>query len=154
DIGVHEGRPFLVCELVEGGSLAERLRLGPLAPRAAAALVETLAGAMHYAHQRGIVHRDLKPANILLADCVLRLTGSSRRPTGPPQPPLPKNTDFGLAKLLDHTADQTQVGDVVGTPAYMAPEQAAGGQRTVGVAADVYALGAVLYEALTARPPF
>jgi eukaryotic-like serine/threonine-protein kinase len=153
DIGAHDGRPFLVCELVEGGSLADHLRGGPLAPPVAAALIEALAGAMHYAHERDIVHRDLKPANILLADEAPRLTGSTRRLEHPTHLPG-KITDFGLAKLLDHTAGHTQVGDVVGTPAYMAPEQAAGRLQTVGAPADVYALGAVLYEALTARPPF
>jgi serine/threonine-protein kinase len=137
EVGEHDGRPYLALELVEGGSLDKRLRGGPLPARAAAALAQALARAVHYAHQKGVVHRDLKPANVLLtADGI------------------PKVTDFGLAKRLDGEAGQTQSGAVVGTPSYMAPEQAAGRTHEVGPLADVYALGAVLYEALTGRPPF
>jgi serine/threonine protein kinase len=109
---------------------------------------------MHCAHERGIIHRDLKPANILIAVAGPRPTGSTAPLARPALSGAPKITDFGLAKLLDHTAGQTKAGDVVGTPAYMAPEQAAGRHHAVGVGADVYALGAVLYEALTGRPPF
>src|SRR5262249_45139739 len=130
-------RPFLALELLEGGSLDKRLRDGPLPAQSAAALARVLAGAVHYAHQRGVLHRDLKPANALLtADGI------------------PKATDLGLAKRLDVEAGQTQSGAVVGTPSYMAPEQAGGRTHEVGPAADVYALGAVLYECLTGRPPF
>jgi tetratricopeptide (TPR) repeat protein len=136
EVGEHDGRPFLALEYVEGGSLAQRLDGTPLPARQAAQLAQTLAHAMDVAHQRGVVHRDLKPANVLL-------TGDGS----------PKVTDFGLAKRLDATA-QTQSGAILGTPSYMAPEQAAGKGTVVGPAADVYALGAVLYELLTGRPPF
>jgi tetratricopeptide (TPR) repeat protein len=136
-IGEHEGLPYFSLEFVEGGSLAQKLAGTPLPPREAAQLVETLARAMHIAHQRGIIHRDLKPANVLL-------TADGQ----------PKITDFGLAKKLDGAAGQTASGAIVGTPSYMAPEQANGQVKPVGPAVDVYALGAVLYETLTGRPPF
>ncbi len=139
EVGEHAGRPFFSLELVGGGSLAERLRGTPQPPRRAAELVQTLARAVHHAHQRGIVHRDLKPGNVLLTD-----DGT------------PKVSDFGLAKHMDGTADRTATGAVLGTPGYMAPEQAWGKSkiRIIGPAADVYALGAILYELLTGRPPF
>jgi serine/threonine-protein kinase len=137
EVGQHGRQPYFSLELVEGGSLDRKLADGPLPPGEAAQLVETLARAVHAAHQRGIVHRDLKPANVLLtADGV------------------PKITDFGLAKRLEGQSGQTHTGSVVGTPSYMAPEQAAGDPRAVGPPADVYALGAILYECLTGRPPF
>jgi tetratricopeptide (TPR) repeat protein len=137
EVGEHQGGPFFSLEYVDGGSLAQKLRGGPLPGRQAAELVETLARAVHHAHQRGVVHRDLKPANVLLlADGT------------------PKVTDFGLAKRLEGDAGQTQSGAVMGTPSYMAPEQAAGKVKEVGPLADVYALGAILYECLTGRPPF
>src|SRR5262249_18692912 len=124
-------------EFVDGGSLAVRLAGTPLPPRRAAEIAETLARAMHAAHERGIVHRDLKPANVLLtADGV------------------PKITDFGLAKQLDGDHGQTASGAIMGTPSYMPPEQAAGRASAVGPLCDVYALGALLYELLTGRPPF
>jgi WD40 repeat protein/tRNA A-37 threonylcarbamoyl transferase component Bud32 len=136
-VGEEEGRPFLALEFVSGGSLASKTAGKPLQPREAAALVRTLAGAMHYAHERGVVHRDLKPANILLAE-----DGT------------PKIADFGLAKRLDASADPTATGAAVGTPNYMAPEQAAGQSKEASPATDVWALGAILYELLTGRPPF
>src|SRR5205807_334180 len=121
----------------------------------------------HFAHQQGIVHRDIKPANILLA------AGQAIHPDSSKAPPLeadgeapadpvslerltyiPKLTDFGLAKRMDGPADSTRTGEMVGTPSYMAPEQARGRGRSVGPATDVYSLGAVLYEMLTGRPPF
>jgi tetratricopeptide (TPR) repeat protein/tRNA A-37 threonylcarbamoyl transferase component Bud32 len=130
-------RPYFSLELVEGGSLAKKLAGTPQPPRAAAELIETLARAMHHAHEQGILHRDLKPSNVLLtADGV------------------PKITDFGLAKLLDVQTGHTPTEAVLGTPSYMAPEQAAGHVRDVGPAADVYSLGAILYEMLTGLPPF
>src|SRR5262249_23661728 len=119
----------------EGSSLDRRLSGTPLPPRDAAALLRTLAEAVEHAHRRGVVHRDLKPSNVLLA-----ADGT------------PKVTDFGLAKKLDAGA-QTRTGYGMGTPSYMAPEQAQG-SKDVGAAADVYALGAILYECLTGRPPF
>jgi len=136
DIGEHEGKPYFSLEFCSAGSLAQKLDGTPLPPKEAARLLETLARAMEAAHQRGIVHRDLKPANVLLlADGT------------------PKITDFGLAKKLNE-AGQTASGAVLGTPSYMAPEQAGGKGKAVGPAADVYALGAILYELLTGRPPF
>jgi serine/threonine protein kinase len=137
EVGEQDGRPFFSLEYVDGGSLAGKLQGSPQPPLAAAKLVESLARAIHAAHQHGVVHRDLKPANVLLT-----ATG------------VPKITDFGLAKQLDSDTDHTRTGAILGTPSYMAPEQAAGKMRDVGPAADVYALGAILYEMLTGRPPF
>jgi WD40 repeat protein len=136
EVGEHDGLPFFSLEFCPGGSLARRLNGTPLPPPEAARLVETLARAMQAAHEKGVVHRDLKPANVLLAE-----DGQ------------PKVTDFGLAKRLD-AAGQTVSGTVLGTPSYMAPEQAQGQAKGLGPAADVYALGAILYELLTGRPPF
>lgn len=135
DIGEHEGRPFLALEFIEGPNLSAQSHRAPWMPHAAAQLVEVLARAVHYAHHKGVVHRDLKPANVLLDANV------------------PKITDFGLAKLLDRPG-QTETGRILGTPSYMAPEQARGQAQVVGPSADVYALGAILYELLTGRPPF
>jgi serine/threonine-protein kinase len=155
-------RPYLVMEYVAGGSLADRLRGPPLPPADVARLVETLAEAIHYAHQQGVVHRDLKPANILLVGHRESEVGSGetgeetrdpRLTTPRPLLPFPKITDFGLAKFLSGSA-LTHTGDVIGTPGYMAPEQAAGRPGAVTAAVDVYGLGAILYEALTGRPPF
>jgi hypothetical protein len=137
DCGEHAGRPYFSMEYVEGGSLKDRLIAGPLQAVSTAELVETLARAMHHAHQKNIVHRDLKPANILLT-----IDGS------------PKVADFGLAKHQGGEASPAPDGAIVGTACYMAPEQAAGRTEGVGPTADVYALGAVLYECLTGRPPF
>jgi WD40 repeat protein/tRNA A-37 threonylcarbamoyl transferase component Bud32 len=137
EVGEADGHPFFSLEFCPGGSLAAELEGTPLPPLEAAGLVETLARAMHAAHGAGVVHRDLKPANVLLG-----ADGT------------PKVTDFGLAKKLDDTAGQTASGTIMGTPSYMAPEQAGGRLKEVGPATDVYALGAVLYELLTGRPPF
>ncbi len=135
-IGEHEGQPYFSLEYCGGGSLAEKLQGRPQPPCAAAHLVETLARAMQEAHQRQIVHRDLKPANVLLDE-----DGT------------PKITDFGLAKRLDEVG-RTQSGAIMGTPSYMAPEQANGRVWEIGPPADIYSLGAILYELLTGRPPF
>lgn len=137
EIGDEDGMPFLSLEYVPGSSLAEKLDGTPWQARPAAQMVEILARAMHVAHQAGIVHRDLKPANVLLTN-----------------EGLPKISDFGLAKQLDSDHGQTASGAILGTPSYMAPEQAGGHGKEVGPAADVYALGAILYELLTGRPPF
>jgi WD40 repeat protein len=135
--GDYDGHPYLELEYVEGGSLAQALDGAPWPPRRAAALVAALAGAMAEAHRLGVVHRDLKPANVLLA-------GDG----------TPKVTDFGLARSLGDEGGMTRSGAVLGTPTYMAPEQAEGGTERAGPAADVHALGAILYELLTGRPPF
>jgi tetratricopeptide (TPR) repeat protein len=138
EVGESEGNPFFSLEYVEGGCLAHKLaREGPMASVVAVPLMATLARAVHFAHERGIVHRDLKPANVLLA-----ADGT------------PKITDFGIAKQLDEVAMNTDTGAVLGTPGYMAPEQAEGKSKAVGPACDVWALGAILYELLTGRPPF
>jgi PAS domain S-box-containing protein len=157
EVGTSEGRPYLALEFVDGESLAARLSNVSLAPREAAALLETLARGVEAAHERGVVHRDLKPANILLANGVRKPPADDTR-SGASRPPLggitPKITDFGLAKLLESDAAQTRTGAILGTPGYMAPEQVGACSGSVGRAADVYALGAILYECLTGRPPF
>jgi serine/threonine protein kinase/WD40 repeat protein len=137
EIGEQGSVPHFSMELCPSGSLAQKLSGGPLAPPRAAEVVETLARAVQAAHEAGVIHRDLKPANVLLAE-----DGT------------PKITDFGLAKRLDSTPELTATGAIVGTPSYMAPEQASGDSKRVGPAADVYALGAILYACLTGRPPF
>jgi serine/threonine-protein kinase len=137
DVGDVDGRPYFTMEFIEGGNLGEQIQGVPQPARQGAALVATLADAIHAAHQNGIVHRDLKPGNILLT-----ADGT------------PKVTDFGLARRLQGEGGLTLSGVPMGTPSYMAPEQARGNKGAVGPATDVYALGAILYELLTGRPPF
>jgi serine/threonine protein kinase/Flp pilus assembly protein TadD len=156
DFGTHEGLPYFTLELMADGALAGKLRDGPLAPREAAGLIELLARGMHHAHQAGIIHRDLKPANILLQieDCGSKIEESGKSTISNLQSAIPKIADFGLVKRVEAGDEQTVSGAIMGTPQYMAPEQAKGDSKRVGPAADVYALGAILYECLTGRPPF
>jgi len=137
DVGDLDGRPYFTMEHVEGGNLAQKLAGTPQPAQQAAEMVATLAAAVQVAHAGGIVHRDLKPANILLT------------PEG-----APKITDFGLARRYEDGSDLTIGGTRLGTPSYMSPEQAIGREGTIGPSADIYSLGAVLYEMLTGRPPF
>jgi hypothetical protein len=137
EVGETSTGPYFALELVEGESLDKQIKAKPQPARAAAQRIEVLARAMHYAHQRGLIHRDLKPANVLVtADGELKIT------------------DFGLAKQLQSENGQTKTGDILGTPSYMAPEQASEHRQPIGPAADIYALGAIFYEMLAGRPPF
>ena len=167
DLGEHDGRPYLALEYADGGSLGKRLAGQLLPPGEAAALIEVLARAVHAAHLAGLVHRDLKPDNVLLAQGEPGRVSVKSLPDvpttrhalfGQSKLPLldgavPKVADFGLAKRLGETA-HTASGAILGTPSYMAPEQARGESKAVGPAADVYGLGAILYQVLTGRPPF
>src|SRR5439155_15077685 len=136
EIGQQEGRPYCALEFLEGGSLQGKLKNEPQPPRWVAEVLEPMCRAVHAAHKAGIVHRDLKPANVLLA-----LDGT------------PKITDFGLAKKLDDDLGQTRTGTILGTPSYMAPEQAEGRISAIGPHADIYSMGATMYDMLTGRPP-
>jgi eukaryotic-like serine/threonine-protein kinase len=134
EVGEHEGTPFFSMEYVDGGTLADSLRKELPSPRNAAELLISIARALHHAHENGVVHRDMKPANVLLA-----VEG------------VPKVADFGIVKRLNDDSQLTRTGAVIGTPTYMAPEQAQGNSRHVGPPADVYSLGAILYELLAGR---
>jgi len=137
DYGEHEDVPFFCMEFLDGGTLTRRLKRGRLSVAEAAALIETLARAIHYAHRHGIIHRDLKPGNILFT-----ADGA------------PKIADFSIAKHLNGRCEETETDAILGTACYMAPEQAWGRSRRVTPAADIYALGAILYQALAGQPPF
>lgn len=146
EIGTHGDQHYFTMGYVAGPSLSARLLDRPLEPREAALLMRDVALAVQYAHERGVVHRDLKPSNILL--------GPQTSGTAGELPYLPRVTDFGLAKLTSSDHSLTETGQIMGTPSYMPPEQAAGLSHEVGPAADVYSLGAMLYACLTGRPPF
>jgi serine/threonine protein kinase len=137
EVGLHEGQHYFSMAYITGESLAERLQRESLADYDAAGLVQAIAEAIQYAHERGVLHRDLKPANILQDEKgVVRVT------------------DFGLAKRMEGDQQLTATGQALGTPSFMPPEQASGRRAAIGPAVDVYALGAILYAALTGRPPF
>jgi serine/threonine-protein kinase len=138
-VGEHEGVPFFTMRYIEGTTLAGRVAAGPVGPREAAAFLAPVARAIHYAHGRGILHRDLKPSNVLIDREQLSFV-----------------SDFGLAKPIDASGqiELTQTGAILGTPGYMAPEQAAGSRGRLGPGTDVYGLGAILYQMLAGRPPF
>ena len=137
EVSEHDGRPYIALEFADGGSLEQKIAGKPQDAQESAELVVSLASAMQLAHENDIIHRDLKPANILLTS-----------------EGIPRITDFGLAKRMDDDSKQTRSGALLGTPSYMAPEQAGGKSDSLGPPTDIYALGAVLYHMLTGRPPF
>lgn len=156
EVGEHQGQHFFSMGYIEGKSLAERIAQGPLSPREAAELLKQIAEAVAYAHGQGVIHRDLKPANILLASQEGRRgkEGGGSAGSNAKSGLVAKITDFGLAKRLDGGSDLTTTGQILGTPSYMPPEQAAGKVHEVKETADIYSLGAILYALLTGRPPF
>jgi serine/threonine-protein kinase len=137
EVGEFENRPYFSMKLIEGQTLAQRLAAGPMPQREAARILQAVARAIHYAHSQGVLHRDLKPSNLMLD-----------------RDGRPHVTDFGLAKRIEGDPNLTRSGAILGTPSYMAPEQAAGARGQTSPATDVYSLGTVLYQMLTGRPPF
>lgn len=150
EIGQHAGLPMIVMEYLPGGTLKDRIARGPLPPRQAARLLAAIARGLQHAHDAGVIHRDLKPSNILLTEAALdRQPGHENE-----NPAIPKIADFGLARLLSETSDLTAPDAIPGTPAYLAPELLGTGKSRATPASDLYALGVILYESLTGRPPF
>ena len=162
EVGEHHGLPFLSLEFVPGGTLQNWLNGRPLPVETAARLIESLARTMYFAHERGVIHRDLKPANVLLSIApgshdshpTVALNDLPNDSSTDSMLPLPKISDFGLARLINDESELTTTGQVIGTPSYMAPEQAGQANDSAGPAPDIYSLGAILYETLTGRPPF
>ncbi len=157
DVGEIDGRPYLVLEFVDGGTIADHYRGRVIPPRDAAEAVKTLSLAIKHCHDHGVVHRDLKPSNVLLQSKGARFTIDSVSNMPPPITSWTlKLTDFGLSKQQDGPAeaDTTRLGSILGTPSYMSPEQATGDSKQIGLETDIYSLGAILYEMLTGRPPF
>ncbi|MFT5525778.1 MAG: serine/threonine protein kinase, partial [Pirellulaceae bacterium] len=163
EVGEHDGHVYFALELIEGGGLQEFINDQPQGIAWSAAVVLQLAATMYFAHQQGIVHRDLKPANVLLeltedandsGSFAWQDSSWSEALVNVADIPIVKVTDFGLAKQLDSDSNLTKTGLVMGTPAYMAPEQANVTERGIGPAADIHAIGAILYKLLTGRPPF
>lgn len=150
------GVPCITMELVEGGSLRDRIAEHPLSPRIAARVIAVVARAVDYAHQQGLIHRDLKPSNILLTSGPLvdQPSGSSISPSMTQPEAVPKIADFGLAKIIGETSEFSQPDVMVGTPAYLAPELVAGRSSAQSTASDIYSLGVILYESLTGTQPF
>ncbi len=153
EIGEVHGKPYLTIEYVEGKSLREMLVAKPISSRVAAELIEQVARAVHHAHVKGIVHRDLKPGNILLTEASDVQASPTRASQSTPRL-IPKVADFGLAMVLDAMYVVAPSQSLMGTPKYMAPEQAERRTEDIGAATDVYALGAILFEVLTGRTPF
>jgi WD40 repeat protein len=164
EIGEHEGQHYFSMALVPGESLADVLRDGPLDPRQAAQLMADISDAVYFAHQQGVIHRDLKPANVLLENATetpAELSPSTKDAGRADEPARaatrdlrPRITDFGLAKRIQDDDGLTATGQILGTPSFMAPEQATGDSAAIGPASDIYSLGSILYMTLTGRPPF